>query len=85
MRTSCRFDSSSRLFPVPAAYAAYRLAVPAAHHIFADGLARKWSRVVEVDPRTGRIVWEYRASEPESFFSGALGGVRSTTSDASDG
>jgi len=36
--------------------------------IFDNGLARGWSRVVEVDPMTRRIVWQYRAAEPETFF-----------------
>jgi len=29
---------------------------------------RAFSRVIEVDPRTGEIVWEYRAPEPKDFF-----------------
>ena len=36
--------------------------------VFDNGLGRKWSRVVEVDPRYGEIVWEYRAPQPRSFF-----------------
>ncbi len=36
--------------------------------IFDNGLGRGWSRVVEVEPRAGRIVWEYRADPPERFF-----------------
>lgn len=36
--------------------------------IFDNGLGRGWSRVVEVEPRAGRIVWEYRADPPEGFF-----------------
>ena len=34
-----------------------------------------YSRVVEVDPRRGEIVWQYRADPPESFFSGSRGGT----------
>jgi hypothetical protein len=35
--------------------------------IFDNGLSRRWSRVVEVDPRTDRLVWEY-APEPREDF-----------------
>jgi hypothetical protein len=40
---------------------------------FDNGLGRDWSRVVEVDPRSDRIVWEYRAAEPTSFYSRTRG------------
>ncbi len=36
--------------------------------VFDNGLGRGFSRVVEVDPASGRIVWEYRADPPESFY-----------------
>lgn len=36
--------------------------------VFDNGVARGWSRVVEVDPSTGAIVWEHRADPPRSFF-----------------
>lgn len=36
--------------------------------IFDNGLGRGFSRVVEVDPGAGEVVWEYRASPPESFY-----------------
>ncbi len=42
--------------------------------IFDNGVKRGWSRVVEVDPTTGEIVWEYKAPEPRSFYTGARGG-----------
>ena len=29
--------------------------------IFDNGLGREWSRIVEIDPLSGEIVWEYRA------------------------
>lgn len=41
--------------------------------------AKRWrvfSRIVEVDPRTGQIVWQYRADPPESFFSPSRGGAQ---------
>ncbi len=41
--------------------------------IFDNGLGRRWSRVVELDPETRKIVWEYRAPEPESFYTQTRG------------
>ena len=35
-----------------------------------------WSRIVEVDPRTDEIVWQYRADPPENFYSHSRGTVR---------
>ena len=37
--------------------------------IFDNGVLRKYTRVIEVDPRSGEIVWEYRGDPPSSFFS----------------
>jgi len=37
--------------------------------VFDNGRGRGYSRIVEVDPVTEKIVWEYRADPPESFFS----------------
>jgi len=34
---------------------------------------RRWSRILELDPRTERIVWEYRADPPEDFYSSGRG------------
>lgn len=42
--------------------------------IFDNGPKRNWSRVLELDPLTKEIVWEYRAPTPRDFFSGARGG-----------
>lgn len=36
--------------------------------VFDNGLDRKWSRVVEVDPRNDEIVWEYSAPSKSDFF-----------------
>lgn len=36
---------------------------------FDNGLGRDWSRVIEVDPRTSEVVWEYRAEDPRAFHS----------------
>ena len=44
--------------------------------VFDNGLARGWSRVVEVDPRSDEIVWEYRAEKPEDFYSRAQGAAQ---------
>ena len=41
--------------------------------LFDNGLGRRWSRVVELDPLARKIVWEYRAPEPESFYSQTRG------------
>ncbi|MBN1224669.1 MAG: aryl-sulfate sulfotransferase [Candidatus Aminicenantes bacterium] len=37
---------------------------------------RRFSRVIEVDPLTKEIVWEYTADPPESFFSPSLGAAQ---------
>lgn len=44
--------------------------------IFDNGAYREWSRVVEVDPATGEIVWEYRADPPEAFYSKSRGSAQ---------
>lgn len=44
--------------------------------VFDNGLARKWSRIVEVNPLENRIVWEYRAPEPEDFFTMTRGAAQ---------
>ena len=36
--------------------------------VFDNGTGRYWSRVVEVDPRTGKVVWEYKADKPKDFY-----------------
>lgn len=37
--------------------------------IFDNGINRGWSRVIEVNPSSEEIVWEYHAEPKESFFS----------------
>ncbi|MCH7540775.1 MAG: hypothetical protein IH999_10330 [Proteobacteria bacterium] len=44
--------------------------------IFDNGLSRRWSRVVEVDPRSSEIVWEYRAPDPTTFYTGTRGAAQ---------
>lgn len=41
--------------------------------IFDNGLARGWSRGVEVDPTTDEVVWEWKAPNPEAFYTMARG------------
>jgi len=49
--------------------------------IFDNGAYREdqvepWSRVIEVDPATNEIVWEYRDEPKTSFFSAYISGAR---------
>ena len=44
--------------------------------VFDNGLERGWSRVVEVDPATGEIVWQYRDEQPEGFFTLSRGSAQ---------
>jgi len=44
--------------------------------IFDNGSRRGWSRVLELDPGTREIVWEYRADPPQSFFSASRGSAQ---------
>jgi hypothetical protein len=44
--------------------------------LFDNGSHRGYSRVVEVDPRDGRIAWQYTADNPGTFFSFTRGGVQ---------
>ncbi len=37
--------------------------------LFDNGLNRSWSRVLELNPVTREIVWEYQAPTPKDFFS----------------
>jgi hypothetical protein len=41
--------------------------------VYDNGLDRSWTRVVEMDPASGEIVWEYRAVDRKSFFSDQQG------------
>ncbi len=41
--------------------------------VFDNGLVRKWSRVVVVDPRANQIVWQYQAAPPQEFFTPTKG------------
>lgn len=41
--------------------------------IFDNGLGRGWSRVIELNPLTREIVWEFRTDPPESFYTASKG------------
>jgi hypothetical protein len=36
--------------------------------VFDNGVERKWSRVLEVDPQTLTIEWQYTADPPAGFY-----------------
>lgn len=44
--------------------------------IFDNGTLRKYSRVIEMNPLTEEIVWEYRADPKENFFSPYISGAQ---------
>jgi integrase len=43
--------------------------------IFDNGTKRTGSRVIEVDPMSREIVWEYRGKSPQDFFTSGRGGA----------
>jgi hypothetical protein len=44
--------------------------------IFDNGARRKWSRVIELDPVTEKIEWQYVADPPKSFYSYGKGSAQ---------
>jgi len=44
--------------------------------VFDNGVHRGYSRILELDPVTERIVWEYRSEPPEDFFSHSRGAAQ---------
>lgn len=44
--------------------------------LFDNGTRRVWSRVVELDPLTEEVVWEYTSEPKEDFFSPFISGAR---------
>jgi len=44
--------------------------------IFDNGSHRDYSRIIELDPLAGEIVWEYKADPPDAFFSIMMGSVQ---------
>jgi hypothetical protein len=43
--------------------------------VFDNGMYRKYSRILEIDPEAKEIVWDYHAPIPRNFFSSTQGGV----------
>lgn len=41
--------------------------------VYDNGTARRWTRILEMNPRAEKIVWAYKADPPESFFSPTRG------------
>jgi Arylsulfotransferase (ASST) len=44
--------------------------------IFDNGVRRGWSRLIEVEPATGEIVWRYRGDPPRTFSSTVRGSAQ---------
>ena len=44
--------------------------------LFDNGLKAKRSRVIEIDPASGQIVWEYESDDPADFFSVSKGSAQ---------
>ncbi len=44
--------------------------------VFDNGVVRKYSRVIEVDPLTGAIEWEYKGDPPGSFYTMTRGSAQ---------
>jgi hypothetical protein len=44
--------------------------------IFDNGVEREYSRVLEVNPGTGKIEWEYVGDPPETFYSPTKGSAQ---------
>jgi len=44
--------------------------------LFDNGFSKNYSRVIEVDPASGQIVWEYKGDPPDSFFSDIQGSAQ---------
>jgi len=44
--------------------------------VFDNGVERGHSRVVEIDPDSGKIVWEYKDEPPEDFYSKLKGSAQ---------
>jgi hypothetical protein len=44
--------------------------------LFDNGLSRNWSRAVELDPLTRKVVWTYEGEPRQSFYSASKGSVQ---------
>jgi hypothetical protein len=51
--------------------------VPPGHVlVFDNGRKRRWSRVLEIEPRSGAVVWSHRAEPPETLWSESRGAAQ---------
>lgn len=41
--------------------------------VFDNGLGRGWSRVIELDPRTGEVLWTYKGTPRKEFYTASRG------------
>lgn len=44
--------------------------------VFDNGIVRRWSRALEIDPDSGEVVWEHHGDPPEELFSSSRGSVQ---------
>ncbi|MBI1785238.1 hypothetical protein HYR69_08850, partial [Candidatus Sumerlaeota bacterium] len=44
--------------------------------LFDNGAERGFSRVVEMDPSTGNIIWEFKTPDPKDFYSLSRGAAQ---------
>jgi hypothetical protein len=44
--------------------------------VYDNGTRRGWSRVIELDPLSGQIAWEYAGTPRQSFFSAYISGAQ---------
>ena len=88
---SCRGNSRVAIIERSSGQLRWKYGAPNVHHqhhatplergtvqIFDNGMHRigmPFSRVVEVDPLTSNVVWEYAGDPPEQFFSGHISGA----------
>ncbi len=49
--------------------------------LFDNGCKRGYSRIIELDPHTNEIVWQYKADPPEDFFSETRGSCQRLPND----
>lgn len=44
--------------------------------VYDNGVVREYSRIIEVNPSTGKIEWQYTAEPPEAFYSETKGAAQ---------
>lgn len=88
---SCRTNSRIGIVERPSGKLRWKFGAPETSHqhhatalpngniqVFDNGMHRvglSFSRVVEMDPATNKVVWEYTGEPPEQFFSGHISGA----------